>query len=363
MEYSYIVIYLVNLDSMKSNFRGSFMKRFLFITITAGLLFSNVCFSQVSFVVENKKPEKVIKSTKNLKLYKPLRIKFNKIDSRFYLVDTHAPGVKVFDKNFKFLKSIGSLGSAPGQFNLPGDVSFIDDKIIIVDSFNYRIQIFDMDMNYISSFKYGKYGVGTTEVFAPVDSKGRIYLNTVRNGALFDVYDIEGNVIKSFGESLENKFEQRKNVKLDDKTHKKVEKIDKELLNTVSYCIDENDDLFCVFNGFPVLRKYDSKNELVFEVSLKDIPEIQNIPDKSNLTSRNTRQCFNQLNLDEKYLYVCLALKDSPLYILDKDTGKILKKLYLKHENNTVFSGIDTSQDNFIYAVDSENKTVLRYKK
>ena len=58
-----------------------------------------------------------------------------------------------FDKNGRFLKSWGSRGTAPGQFNIPHTIA-VDAKglVYVGDRTNNRIQVFDNDGNYKTSF-------------------------------------------------------------------------------------------------------------------------------------------------------------------------------------------------------------------
>ena len=54
-----------------------------------------------------------------------------------------------YDKNGKFIASVGSKGSAPGQFNLPHTLA-VDAKgnVYVGDRSNRRIQVFDDDLTF-----------------------------------------------------------------------------------------------------------------------------------------------------------------------------------------------------------------------
>ena len=54
-----------------------------------------------------------------------------------------------YDKNGRFLKSVGTRGSAPGQLNLPHTIA-VDAKgnVYVGDRSNSRIQVFDNDLNF-----------------------------------------------------------------------------------------------------------------------------------------------------------------------------------------------------------------------
>ena len=117
-----------------------------------------------------------------------------------------------FDKNGVFLKSWGSRGSAPGQFNIPHTLA-IDAKglVYVGDRENKRIQMFDGDGNYKTSF----INVGapmaicitsgpTQYLFAsnsnPSTSmdNGEIYKMTL-DGKIVGKFGTAGKLIKEFG--------------------------------------------------------------------------------------------------------------------------------------------------------------------
>jgi sugar lactone lactonase YvrE len=77
-----------------------------------------------------------------------------------FVVQGHTPGkgdprVLKFDKDGKFIKSWGGLGTGQGQFNVAHGVA-IDAKglLWVADRENERIQIFDQDGKYVKELKY-----------------------------------------------------------------------------------------------------------------------------------------------------------------------------------------------------------------
>src|SRR5213596_3022012 len=57
--------------------------------------------------------------------------------------------VAKFDKNGRFIKSWGSRGTGPGQFNLPHTIAIDNQNNVYVgDRENKRIQVFDIDGNF-----------------------------------------------------------------------------------------------------------------------------------------------------------------------------------------------------------------------
>ena len=62
--------------------------------------------------------------------------------------------VSKFDKNGKFIKSFGKLGSAPGEFRLAHDLVLDPQgRLFVADRGNMRIQIMDQDGGFIAEWK------------------------------------------------------------------------------------------------------------------------------------------------------------------------------------------------------------------
>jgi DNA-binding beta-propeller fold protein YncE len=93
-----------------------------------------------------------------------------------FVADGHGVGsnarIVKFDKDGKFIKSWGKLGTGPGDFDVPHCLVF-DSKgrLFVCDRNNNRIQIFDQDGNYITEWKQFSRPSG---IF--IDAHGIIYV-------------------------------------------------------------------------------------------------------------------------------------------------------------------------------------------
>jgi DNA-binding beta-propeller fold protein YncE len=79
--------------------------------------------------------------------------------TRLYAIDAGEPGgsgtkVRVFDpRDGSHLLDFGAQGSEPGEFNLPTDLALDrTGQAYVMDSGNYRVQIFDRQGKYLRSF-------------------------------------------------------------------------------------------------------------------------------------------------------------------------------------------------------------------
>ena len=125
-------------------------------------------------------------------------------EDRIYVVDTHRHQVFVFSQSTGlYLFRFGTHGSAKGEFNYPTNIFFGKDNLLyILDSMNFRVQIFNREGEFISSF--GKLGDGSGNFSKPkgvaVDSEGNIYI-TDANFDIVQIFDRNGKLLLWFGSS------------------------------------------------------------------------------------------------------------------------------------------------------------------
>ncbi len=102
-------------------------------------------------------------------------------DGRLYVVDSGNYRVQVFDRQGQYLKSFGSAGKRPGQFSRPKEVAVdAQGQVYVVDATHGNVQVFDADGVYQYSIgSRGDQGAPATYVLpsgVTVDSDGRLYV-------------------------------------------------------------------------------------------------------------------------------------------------------------------------------------------
>ena len=112
-----------------------------------------------------------------------------------------------FTSSGELIKYVGQEGSNVGEFNDPRGVTLYNKQIYVCDSYNDRIQVFDLDFNFIRSI--GSPGKGRGEFDTPYDVKfdtdGCMYV--VEHGnARVQVLDRSGHFIRVFGEKGKGKL-------------------------------------------------------------------------------------------------------------------------------------------------------------
>ena len=107
----------------------------------------------------------------------------------------------------ELIKCVCQRGSKQGEFNDPCGVTLYDTQVYVCDCDNDRIQVFDLDLNFIRSI--GSRGNGRGEFSAPqdvkFDSAGNMYVAELVNKRV-QVMDISGRFIRTFGQEGKRKL-------------------------------------------------------------------------------------------------------------------------------------------------------------
>ncbi|MEJ2553051.1 MAG: 6-bladed beta-propeller [Gammaproteobacteria bacterium] len=95
-----------------------------------------------------------------------------------YVAETHAHDIKVFDKDGKYLRTIGKRGVNPGEFNSPTFLSITQHHLYVTDTMNARVQVLTLDGKPLKTF--GRRGVFIGDMPRPkgvaADNDGNIYV-------------------------------------------------------------------------------------------------------------------------------------------------------------------------------------------
>jgi len=123
-------------------------------------------------------------------------------NDRIIVSDTNNHRIQVFDSTGAPQFEFGSLGSAPGQFDFPSGVTTdSNDRIIVADTLNNRIQVFDSTG--APQFEFGSAGSGPGQFNFPngvtTNSNDRIIVADTNNHRI-QVFDSAGVFQSEFGE-------------------------------------------------------------------------------------------------------------------------------------------------------------------
>ncbi len=133
---------------------------------------------------------------------RPTGIAVDSAGQRIFVSDTLRHKIFVLDMQGNILKTIGQNGAGDGDFNFPTELRWTGSELLVVDAMNFRIQAFDAT----GAFRYaiGDAGDRSGAMFRPkgvgVDSEQHLYIVD----ALWDavqVFDREGQLLYYFGQS------------------------------------------------------------------------------------------------------------------------------------------------------------------
>ena len=135
-------------------------------------------------------------------LDKPEGIVTDMSDGRVFIADYNTGYVKIYDKDFKWLKTFSDYGSEPGQ-NIKSEFLCIYKGLLYLpEAGNHRVSVFDLDGNF--KFLFG--GLGTEDgqmnnpEAAKVNSKGEIIVSDLKNDRM-QVFTPEGKFIRKWSKS------------------------------------------------------------------------------------------------------------------------------------------------------------------
>jgi len=137
----------------------------------------------------------------SLSLHQPTGIAFNRESGEIWVVETGAHQISILNRKGQRLRTIGSRGTGPAQFNYPTFI-WMDGRgrVYVVDSMNFRVQIFNARGTWEGMF--GSSGDATGDMARPkgvaTDSRGHIYVSDALFHAV-QIFDDQGNFLYSFG--------------------------------------------------------------------------------------------------------------------------------------------------------------------
>lgn len=118
------------------------------------------------------------------------------------VADTGSHDLKVFSETGTFLRTIGSRGIGPGQFNFPTQLwSDRAGQIYVSDTLNYRIQVFSPTGQFLTRFgeQGDRPGYFAHPCGVATDRFGNIYV-TDRQFENVQVFDRQGRMLMVFGQ-------------------------------------------------------------------------------------------------------------------------------------------------------------------
>jgi len=336
---------------------GKIMRRIILLVMFAIITSVNATaqLNYKNIPTEDKYPVQILESDDEVVLYKARTMRYDRLRKRLYVANSGDHNILVFDDDLKYIGSFGREGQGPGEFEQLQGMDICGSGKLVVAEWG-RIQVFDESYHYLSGFPVNLYGFGAWRIC--VDSRDNIYINDAKSDSLFYICDYNGNQLEKFGSIYP--YQYRRSIAIE---------------NRVLFYIDSHDDLFCVFENYPILRKYDREHNLVFKKNVENLPEVK--WRKKWWDKRSAHRVAPNLYLAKVYFigfcvdeqYINLSCNTGPgpepVYVFDKLDGKLVKKLLLHPSvKDEITPGhFLECDDQYIYTIEISNMRVLRYEK
>ena len=123
-----------------------------------------------------------------------------------------------FNSSGELIKWVGQKGSGNEEFDDPRGVTLYNNQVYVCDRNNHRIQLFDLDLNWVKSIS--AHAKGIREFYSPFDvqfdTAGNIYI-AVLNDERVQVTDTSGHFIRAIGHEGRGKLSSPSALHISDK--------------------------------------------------------------------------------------------------------------------------------------------------
>jgi len=257
-------------------------------------------------------------------------------DQNIYVTDTMDYSLKKFDSNGKLLKKVGRRGQGPGEFSAPRYVSGYGDSIYVTDQYMPKIQVFDKELDYISSIPVSMpvsdFSVLSENEIALATSSG------TEPGTIY-IFDSKGKIQNKLPYSF-------KQMPL--------------MMDSVSFEFDQQRNLYLAYSFQDRIEKFDTEGKKLWSKKLLGIRKVK----KKKIAS---------LILPTKLIYKDIALdKSGNLYVLGGSFSKNPSRdVYLLNPEGSLLATLtlpDTSHciyidgKNYLYARANEGVTLKKFR-
>lgn len=121
-------------------------------------------------------------------------------DGNIFVADYTTGDVKVYDKNYNWVKTFSEYGSEPGQ-NIKSEFTDIyNGRYYMPEAGNHRVSVWDLNGNFL--FTFGGKGTANGQMNNPESAKfsseGKMYVADLKNDRV-QVFDAEGKFLFTWG--------------------------------------------------------------------------------------------------------------------------------------------------------------------
>lgn len=307
------------------------MKRSIFIFISLFLAGIRTLPAQDALPMVTLKTCKVVDQKICPQLNDPGFLCYDDARHVLYVTNEGDDNILVFSDSLEYVRTIGRFGQGPGEFEGISAVSVAPDGRLVVTD-RGRVQVLSSEGEYLTGFRVQLRSPGFP-ISSCLDSQGRILVPFIKEDSLIQVYDVEGKLIGTFGETSE--------IEAPYEGHPFPKQVSD---NNVYLKLDKQDNIYVAFYNQPIVRKYDSDFNLVWECMLDNLAEIKELKYHIKDRWKQAKGQYGHLILngfiqsfcmDDNYLYFQVPAVKYPVFVLDKITGTLICKYRLLDTSST----------------------------
>lgn len=244
------------------------------------------------------------------------------LEDKIVVSDTDDNCIVVYDKEGNLLRRIGREGQGPGEFIKPRTLGMLDDNLIVTDAQNSRIQVITWAGECISTYPApALVSIGARLWFA---QDGSYYFNS--NGYMSHNIilhkTIEGEDVSGYGQIFGEKMSR---VEFGGDLMKKG-RVPDWYKNKVVPLGNDKGELYCIHTALPIIKKFSQEGSIIFEKTY-DLSEMVSIREKWIKANKEAPPMGSyglaywlDVGLDEKgALYLLVNNSRMILYRLDGD--------------------------------------------
>jgi DNA-binding beta-propeller fold protein YncE len=132
---------------------------------------------------------------------RPVGIAYDATNDHFWISDAGMHQLVRLDESGRQIGTVGTRGDGPGQFNFPGQLAVgPQNRLYVVDSLNFRIQIFSPRGEYLASFGIAgnRPGAFARPRGIAVSRQGHVYVSDALSDVI-QIFDRSGALLLDFG--------------------------------------------------------------------------------------------------------------------------------------------------------------------
>lgn len=301
-------------------------------------------------------------------------------NSTLFVYDEGLGKVIMLNEKGGILQEFGQRGPGPGEFQRVNNLFLAENHLYVTDPGKYSIHKFEIDGELAATLLYGEVANQANTPPPPpmgmsvraknitnqpaVTSDGNVILSSIVLGdsvqSIFKLNDWDGNSVSTIGEVPEGSTFILDNEKIKEDVSNRVVP---SYYRADAYPVQDKmnpDEYFLVYSALPLIAKYNSTGEMLWEMEIPSTPETDSVTTRFfNVMEKMQRSDIRFRILLQYYVAgvsspdgdLFLAMDRNPLWIHQFDSaGKLIRRYKL------VSDGVAIEP---VFDIDFENNRIL----